>query len=85
MVRRIANKPVPGVTKPCKWHGHVCSPRTTGDPYRGQGFFDNGLEKLRCLEPSLAQGIEVFSHAAIGDAIETRRVDTCPPQIRLQT
>jgi hypothetical protein len=53
-------------------------------PPRGQGFFDDGPEKLRCLDSALAQGVEVFGHAAIGDAIEPRRVDACLPQILLQ-
>jgi hypothetical protein len=70
--------------EPCKWYGHACWRRTTGDPSRGQCFFDDGLEKLRSLDSALAQGVEVFGHAAIGDAIEPRRVDTCLPQILLQ-
>jgi hypothetical protein len=53
-------------------------------PARGQGFFDDRLEKLRCFNPALAQGIEVFGHAAIADAIEPRRVDPRLPQILLQ-
>jgi hypothetical protein len=53
-------------------------------PPRSRGFFDGGLEKLRCFDPALAQGIDVFGHTAIGDAIEPRRIDTRPPQILLQ-
>ena len=43
-----------------------------------------GSKKLSRLEPALAEGIEVFGHAAIGDAIEPRRVDPGLPQILLK-
>jgi hypothetical protein len=38
-------------------------------------LFDDGFKKLRPLDPTFGQSIEVFGHAAIGDAIQPCRVD----------
>ena len=52
-------------------------------PPRGQGLFDDGLEKLCCFDVAVAQGVKVFRHAAVGDTVETVGVEPGLPQIFL--
>src|SRR5713101_7099727 len=51
---------------------------------RSQRFLDDGLEELRRIDPTRAQGQQVFGHIAISNANEHRRVDPSLPQILLE-